>query len=134
MWQSSTNAIEIPKLPFVSYSRILGMPGSFKLQTCTLPLILLLAKYDPSALSAIAQASPALSPSVESQNGDPTTARVKVSPDGDVSSLSVHSPGNLPLISPSAAHWPSSPSLHIFTLPSKPALAARRASFAVARW
>lgn len=40
----------------------------------------------------------------------------------------------LPVISPSAFHTPSSPSLHILILPSNPALAARRASLAVTRW
>jgi hypothetical protein len=52
----------MPKLPFVSYSRIFFRP-SFKSHTLILPSYVVLAKNCPSSLSAMAQISPALLPS-----------------------------------------------------------------------
>jgi phosphoglycerol transferase MdoB-like AlkP superfamily enzyme len=61
MMTEHTRSTHSPKLPFVSYSRIRGIPSSlFKLQTLILPLMLLLARYCPSALSAMAHISPGL--------------------------------------------------------------------------
>lgn len=75
-----TRSTHSPKLPFVSYSRIFGIFSAlFRLQTLILPLMLLPARYWPSALIAMAQISPGLFWSVEwvSNPNDPDANQFK---------------------------------------------------------
>ena len=126
-----TKSTDRPKLPFVSYSRIRGMPSSLlRLQTLILPLMLVLARYWPSALSAMAHISPGLFWSAV------LVSSFLLQQHHFLRSPKESMEAYPPTISPSSLHTPSSSWLHILTLPSKPALAARRAfsSRAVTRW
>ncbi|KAH8625790.1 WD repeat-containing protein 61 [Alternaria alternata] len=131
-WRAAklTRSTQSPKLPLVSYSRIRGIPSSlFRLQTLILPFMLVLARYWPSALSAIAHISPGL-----------FWSATRSAHSGSLEQHFLQSQRKHeaypPTISPSSLQTPSSSWLHILTLPSKPALAARLAfsSRAVTRW
>jgi hypothetical protein len=121
--QLLTRSMHIPKLPFVSYSRILALSAAVS-HTFMRPSYVVLARYCPSSDRAMAHSSPALFPS----NGPPRCQLVK-NPHAAAPFPHRYNQKDIriaPTIRPSSFQPASSLKLQIFASPPNPTLAAFR--------